>query len=307
VPASRIVAVVGPTATGKTDLGLRLAEALGGEIVNADALQAYRGLDVGTAKPTAEERARAPHHLVDVLEPTERWSAGEFARQARRAIEEIHARGRWALVVGGSGFYLKALFEGLTPLPRAQPEIRAELKRRAAEEGPEALHAELAAADPASAARLSPADRQRVVRALEVLLGTGRPLSEWIAAQPVPARPLSALHVGLTLPRAILYDRIAVRVAGMMQRGWLAEVQELLEHGIGASAPAFQAIGYRQLVRHVHGEISLEEAVADTVRATRRFAKRQQTWFRREPQVRWFDPRGLAADVSGVLELIAAM
>jgi tRNA dimethylallyltransferase len=307
VPTSRIIAVVGATATGKTDLGLRLAEALGGEIVNADALQAYRGLDVGTAKPTAEERARAPHHLVDVLEPTQRWSAGEFARQARQAIEEIHARGRWALVVGGSGFYLKALFEGLTPLPRAQPEIRAELKRREAEEGPEALHAELAAADPASAARLAPADRQRVVRALEVLRATGRPLSEWIAAQPAPARPLSALHVGLTLPRGILYDRIAVRVAGMMQRGWLAEVQELLERGIGPSAPAFQAIGYRQLVRHVHGEITLEEAVADTVRATRRFAKRQQTWFRREPQVRWFDPRDLSAGVSGVLELIAAM
>lgn len=307
MPASRIVAVVGATATGKTDLGLRLAEALGGEIVNADALQAYRGLDVGTAKPTLEERARAPHHLVDVLEPTERWSAGEFARQARLAIEEIHARGRWALVVGGSGFYLKALFEGLTPLPRAQPEIRSELKRRAAEEGPEALHAELAAADPASAARLAPADRQRVVRALEVLRVTGRPLSEWIAAQPAPARPLSALHVGLTLPRGILYDRIAVRVAGMMQRGWLAEVQELLERGIGPSAPAFQAIGYRQLVRHVHGETTLEEAVADTVRATRRFAKRQQTWFRREPQVRWFDPRDLSAGVSGVLELIAAM
>jgi tRNA dimethylallyltransferase len=307
VSTSRIIAVVGATATGKTDLGLRLAEALGGEIVNADALQAYRGLDVGTAKPTPEERARAPHHLVDVLEPTQRWSAGEFARQARQAIEEIHARGRWALVVGGSGFYLKALFEGLTPLPRAQPEIRAELKRREAEEGPEALHAELAAADPASAARLAPADRQRVVRALEVLRATGRPLSEWIAAQPAPARPLSALHVGLTLPRGILYDRIAVRVAGMMQRGWLAEVQELLERGIGPSAPAFQAIGYRQLVRHVHGEITLEEAVADTVRATRRFAKRQQTWFRREPQVRWFDPRDLSAGVSGVLELIAAM
>ena len=307
MPESRIVAVVGPTATGKSDLALRLAAALGGEIVNADALQVYRGLDVGTAKPTPEERARVPHHLVDALEPTERWSAGEFARQARRAVAEIHGRGRPALVVGGSGFYLKALFEGLTPLPRAQPEIRAELQRRAAAEGPEALHAELAAADPATAARLAAADRQRVVRALEVLAATGRPLSEWIAEQPAPARPLSALHVGLTLPRAILYDRIAVRVARMMERGWPAEVEALLERGVEPSAPAFQAIGYRQLVRHLRGELPLEAAVADIVQATRRFAKRQWTWFRREPQVRWFDPRDLSTDVSGVLELVSAM
>ena len=304
MPHSRILAIVGPTATGKSELALRLAEAIGGEIVNADALQVYRGLDVGTAKPTAQERARVPHHLIDILEPQERYSAGEFARRARRVIAEIHQRGRWALVVGGSGFYVKALFEGLTPLPRAQPAIREVLRRRAETVGPEVLHAELAVLDPHTAARLAPGDRQRVVRALEVVYATGRPLSGWIASRPAPARPLSALHVGLTLPRAILYDRIADRVVRMMERGWLAEVESLLNTGVEPTAPAFQAIGYRQLVRHVRGETPLEAAVGDAVVATRRFAKRQWTWFRREPQVTWFDPRDLSTDVSGVLELL---
>lgn len=301
-PSCRILAVVGPTATGKTDLALRLAERVEAEIVNADALQVYRGLDLGTAKPTAGERARVPHHLVDVLDPEERFSAGEFARRARRAIDGIHGRGRWAFVVGGSGFYLRALFEGLTPLPRAQPEIRQALRERIREEGPEALHAELARRDPETAARLPPGDRQRIVRALEVVEATGRPLSEWIARQPAPARPLSALHVGLTLPRAILYDRISARVARMVERGWVEEVRGLLARGVSPESPAFQAIGYRQLVGHVRGEATLEEAVADIVQATRRFAKRQWTWFRKQPQVVWHDPRELAEDVSAVLQ-----
>lgn len=300
----RVIAVVGPTATGKTELSLRLAEAVGGEIVNADALQVYRRLDIGTAKPTTEQRRLVPHHLVDILEPTERWSAGEFARRARAAIGEIHDRGRRALVVGGSGFYLRALLQGLSPLPPRQPEIRAELKARAEEEGSERLHAELAEVDPATAERLQPGDAQRVVRALEVHRATGRPLSEWIARQPAPARPLSALQVGLTLPRPILYDRIAVRVDRMVERGWADEVRDLLDSGLTPDVPAFQAIGYRQMVRHVRGELELDAAMTDIIRATRRFAKRQWTWFRKEPQVRWFDPRGLTDDISDVLDLV---
>jgi tRNA dimethylallyltransferase len=303
-PAPPVVAVVGPTAAGKSALALRLAEHLDGEIVNADALQVYRGLDVGTAKPTAGERARVPHHLVDVREPTERFSAGEFARLARAVIEDVHGRGKAALVVGGSGFYLQALFEGLSPLPRPQPEIRAELKRRAAAEGPEALHDELAEVDPETAARLPRGDTQRIVRALEVAVASGRPLSAWIADNPAPSRPLSALHVGLTLPRAILYDRISVRVDRMLERGWLEEVRGLLAMGIPPEAPAFQAIGYRQMVRCIRGELPLDEAIDETVRATRRFAKRQMTWFRKESQVNWFDPRSLAEDMSDILRLL---
>lgn len=299
-----VLAVVGATATGKSELGMRVARTAGGEIVNADALQVYRGLDVGTAKPTPEERRLVPHHLLDLVEPEERFSAGELARRGRAAIAEIRGRGRLPIVVGGSGFYLRALFEGLSPLPAADPALRRELARRAAAEGAPVLHRELAAVDPATAARLAPADVQRVVRALEVARTTGRPLSAWIAERPAGEEPLAAVRVGLTLPRAVLYDRIAARVAAMLARGWVEEVRGLLDRGVDAEAPAFQAIGYRQLVRFVRGEQGLEEAVEETVRATRRFAKRQLTWFRNEPEVRWFDPRQLSAGISEVLELV---
>jgi tRNA dimethylallyltransferase len=299
----RVLAIVGPTATGKSDLGMRVASAVDGEIVNADALQVYRGLDIGTAKPGPEERRAIPHHLLDVVEPGERFSAGDFALLARRAIAEIGGRGRPAVVVGGSGFYLRALFRGLSPLPTADPVLRRELRRRAVEEGPGVLHRELAALDPAAAERLPVADVQRVVRALEVVRVSGRTLSEWHAERPSEP-PVSATWVGLTLPRAILYDRIAVRVARMLDAGWVDEVRQLLGAGLAPEAPAFQAIGYREIVRYVRGEWDLERAVAETVRATRRFAKRQLTWFRNEPQVRWFDPRQLSDGISGVLDLM---
>jgi len=299
-----VLAIVGPTASGKSELGLRVARQADGEIVNADALQVYRGLDVGTAKPTPEERREVPHHLIDVLDPEERFSAGEFARRGRQAIEEVRGRGRLPIVVGGSGFYLQALFEGLSPLPPSDPELRRELSRRAAEEGPEAVHAVLAAVDPATARRLAPADVQRVVRALEVAITTGRPLSRWIAERPAGEDPLPAVRVALTLPRTLLYDRIAARVARMLTQGWVEEVRDLLDRGVDPEAPAFQAIGYRQMVRFVREEWSLDEAVADTVRATRRFAKRQLTWFRNEADVHGLDPRQLSGGISEVLELV---
>lgn len=302
----RTVAVVGPTATGKSALALELAERYGGEIVNADALQVYRGFDVGTAKPTTEERARVPHHLLDVVDPGERFSAGDFARQAKAALAEIHGRGRVAFVVGGSGFYLRALFSGLSPLPRADPDLRRELDRRAREEGPAALHAELARVDPEAASRLPLADVQRVVRALEIVRLGGRSRDAQTAERPLGHDPVPAAWIGLTLPRTLLYDRIGARVARMLDRGWVAEIEGLLARGIGSDAPAFQAIGYRQLVRHLRGEQTLESAVAEIVQATRRFAKRQLTWFRRESQVTWFDARELDS-VYDVLERDARM
>jgi tRNA dimethylallyltransferase len=299
--------IVGATATGKSALALALAERLpgGGEIVNADALQVYRGFDVGTAKPSAAERQRVPHHLIDVLEPAERYSAGEFARRAREAIHGIGGRARWPIVAGGSGLYLRALLAGISPIPVAGErarEVGLELRRRAAAEGLGPLAAELARLDPETAARLRPGDSQRVLRALQVALVSGRPLSRWIAEQPFGTQSIAAIRVGLTLPRAILYDRIAGRVTRMLQGGWAEEVRELLESGLAPDLPAFQAIGYRQLVHYVRGDWSLERAIDDTVRATRRFAKRQETWFRREPDVTWFSAEDLDRRIPQVLE-----
>lgn len=297
-----MIAIVGATATGKSELALALAEELRGEIVNADALQVYRGFDVGTAKPGPDERARVPHHLVDVLDPHERYSAGEFARRAREAVADIEARGNVPIVVGGSGLYLRALFEGISPVPPGDLQVRSELRTALAEEGLGALAAELARVDPETAARLGAGDTQRILRALEVARVSGRPLSAWIAEQPFGTQRVDALRIGLTLPRSVLYDRIAGRVARMVELGWVEEVAQLLARGLDPGLPAFQAIGYRQIVRHLEGEWSLEHAIAETVKATRRFAKRQETWFRREPEVTWFSAQDFNRRISLILE-----
>lgn len=297
-----VLAIVGATATGKSALAMALAQELPGEIVNADALQVYRGFDIGTAKPGPAERARVPHHLIDILDPWERWSAGEFARRARQAIGEIQGRGRTPVVVGGSGLYLRALFEGISPVPPGDPEVRSELRDRLAREGLEPLAAELARVDPETAERLAAGDTQRVLRALEVVRVSGRPLSSWIAEQPFGTQRIAVLRLGLTLPRVLLYDRIAERVVRMVEDGWVDEVARLLARGLDPGLPAFQAIGYRQIVRHLEAEWSLDDAVADTVKATRRFAKRQETWFRREPDVIWFSAQNLDRRISHILE-----
>ena len=272
---------------------MSLAEELGGEIVNADALQAYRGLDIGTAKPGAEERERVPHHLIDILEPHERWSAGDFARRAREAIEEIRGRGRRPIVVGGSGLYQRALFQGISPIPPGDPEVRQELRDRLEAEGLPALFAELRRLDPETAARIAPGDTQRILRALEVVLVCGEPLSLYISRQPFGSQGIAAARVGLTLPRGILYDQIAERVVRMVEKGWVEEVAGLLARGLSADLPAFQAIGYRQIVQYLEGTWSLDRATAETIRATRRFAKRQETWFRKETDITWFSAQDL--------------
>jgi tRNA dimethylallyltransferase len=297
-----VIAVVGATATGKSAVAMALAEELGGEIVNADALQVYRGFDVGTAKPGAAERARVRHHLIDILDPEERYSAGEFARRARQALAEIRARGAVPIVVGGSGLYLRALFEGISPVPPGDPEVRGRLRERLAAEGLESLRRELEAIDPETAARLAQGDTQRVLRALEVAAVSGEPLSAWISRQPFGIQRIAAMRVGLTLPRAILYDQIASRVARMIAEGWVDEVAGLLARGLVPETPAFQAIGYRQLVRHLEDGWSLEQAVGETIRATRRFAKRQETWFRREPGIAWFTATDLNRLILRVLD-----
>ena len=284
-----VLAIVGPTAVGKSALALELAGPLGGEIVNADALQVYRGLDIGTAKPSAEDCRRVPHHLLDILDPREAFSAGEFARRARQAIEEIRGRGRLPILVGGSGLYLRALVEGISPIPPIDPGLREELRRRFDREGLEGLRADLERLDPETAERLAPRDSQRHLRALEVVLGTGRPLSSWTGRAPVGGGSVEAVWIGLTAPRGLLYDRLAVRVGRMLADGWVDEVRRLLASGLTPSAPAFQAIGYRELAGHLAGEATLEEAKERIVRATRQYAKRQMTWFRRQSGVEWFD------------------
>jgi tRNA dimethylallyltransferase len=284
-----IVVIVGPTAVGKSSLALALARTYVAEIVSADALQVYRGLDIGTAKPSPEEQQLVRHHLIDILDPGEQYSAGVFAAQARKAIGEIQGRGRLPLVVGGSGLYVRALVDGIGPLPPSEPAVRQELQRRLQDEGLQALHEELSRRDPPSARRLPPGDTQRILRALEVLEVSGRPLSEWISASVDESVSIPAVRIGLTLSRTVLYDRIASRVGEMVRQGWVDEVSRLLADWKDPDLPAFQAIGYRQIARHLLEGWSLEEAIEDTVGATLRFSKRQMTWFRKDTEIEWFE------------------
>ncbi|MEO8196104.1 MAG: tRNA (adenosine(37)-N6)-dimethylallyltransferase MiaA [Thermoanaerobaculia bacterium] len=301
----QVIAIVGPTASGKSALALALAEALGGEIVNADALQVYRGFDIGTAKPTPAEQRRIPHHLIDILDPGERYSAGEFARRARAALAAIAASGRTAILVGGSGLYLRALWSGIAPLPPVDTEVRGRLLERLDGEGLASLFADLSRLDPATAARLGAGDTQRILRALEVALATGEALSSWIARQPFGAEPVAMRKVGLTLPRGLLYDAIAARVQSMVGAGWLEEVRALLARGVDRSSPAFQAIGYRQWVGFLDGEVSFDASLQQVVTSTKRFAKRQETWFRREEGIEWWDARRTRDCLTSMIEMPA--
>ncbi len=283
-----IVTILGPTAVGKSDLAMELAERLDGELISADALQVYRGFDIGTAKPSVRDRERVRHHLIDILDPHERYSAAAFASDARRAMAQIESRGRLPILVGGSGLYLRALIEGISPIPRGSDEVRRRLQRRLAEEGLGSLRDQLRELDPETARKTAEGDSQRTLRALEVALCTGRPLSSWIADRPYGSKPLAAAKIGLTLPRDVLYDRIDRRASRMLAEGWVEEVSGLLDLGLSPTLPAFQAIGYKQLVRHLREGWALELATEDTIRATRAYAKRQMTWFRADSAVEWF-------------------
>ena len=269
------------------------------EIVNADALQAYRRLEIGTGKPSAVDRAQVRHHLLDIVDPDERFSAGEFARLAGRAIEEISQRGKLPVVVGGSGLYFRALRDGLCSVPEIPSEIRAKLQ---ANPRTDELLQELRVADPESAARCGPADRHRILRALEVFQATGKTLPTWWRESPPPGRP-TPIVLGLTLPRPLLYDRIARRVGSMVEAGWESEVQGLLAGGVGPEAPAFQAIGYRQWVSAAAEGRDRRQTIEEIVRETRRYAKRQETWFRKERGITWLHSTE-RDDMSRVLELL---
>lgn len=289
VARPKVAVLVGPTAVGKTAVALKLAEALGAEIINADSLQLYRELDIGTAKPTQAERARVRHHLVDVVFPDEPYDAARYAREAREAIGDLQRRGVPPLVVGGTGFYIKALLYGLFPEEERVKAVRPRLLAELAARGLATLYDRLREVDPETARRLSPGDRYRILRALEVWEATGRSLSELQAAHGFRDRPFETLKLGLHLPREELYRRIAARVEAMLAQGWLAEVRHLLRRYPPDLKP-LRSLGYRHLIRVLMGHLPLAEAVAQIKQETRRYAKRQLTWFRADPEVRWFHP-----------------
>ncbi|HLQ56455.1 MAG TPA: tRNA (adenosine(37)-N6)-dimethylallyltransferase MiaA [Streptosporangiaceae bacterium] len=295
-----VITVVGPTAAGKSGLSLRLARALGGEIVNADSMQLYRGMDIGTAKLPPAERAGVPHHLLDVWPVTRTASVSEYQLLARAAIGDIRERGRIPILVGGSGLYVRAAIDNLE-FPGTDPELRDGLEAELAERGAAALHARLAEADPAAAAAILPGNGRRIVRALEVIQLSGRPFS---ATLPGYQSVYPAVQVGLRLPRAEADRRIADRVGRMWQAGFVAEVRDLAGHGLREGRTASRALGYAQVLRFLAGEWSEEQAAAETVRATRRFARRQDAWFRRDPRIRWLaaDDPGMAGRVLAVLQ-----
>ncbi len=291
--AGPVLVLYGPTGAGKTDWAVALTEHLPAEIVSVDSALVYRGLDIGTAKPSAALRARIPHHLIDLCDAAESYSAGRFVRDALAAITDIERRGRLPLLVGGTMLYLRALFQGLASLPQADPALRRELDERAATSGWPALHAELAVLDPAAAARIAPHDSQRIQRALEVCRSTGRRISELQRATRSPLEGRRVLRFGLVPgDRALLHERLAQRFKAMMQAGFLEEVRRLYARGdLTATHPAIRSVGYRQLWAHLEGAGTLEDAVSRGIAATRQLAKRQLTWMRADTSGVRIDPQ----------------
>lgn len=296
-----VVAIVGPTASGKSALALRAAERTGGEIVSADSRQVYRGMDIGTAKPTAAEREQVRHHCIDLVDPGTPYDAARYQADGRAALADIAARGKIAYVVGGTGLYVRALLDGLAlDAAPTDPAIRAALAARAVAEGGAALHRDLARLDPAAAARVDPRNTRRVVRYLELAMLTGRVSPEWVDQ----GERIRGPRIGLDPPRAWLDRRIAARVGQMVEDGVLAETARLVERGIDPTLPSMSAHGYVHWAAHLRDETTLEVAVTATVKDVRAYSRRQMTWFRRDPDIRWVDP--LAADPLALLEHPAA-
>jgi tRNA dimethylallyltransferase len=283
----RLIIILGPTAAGKTEAALSLALCINGEIISADSRLLYRGMDIGTAKPTLEQRARVPHHLIDVADPDQTWSLPLFQRAAQQAIAEVGSRQRLPFLVGGTGQYLRAVLEGWSvPLTQPDMHLRAALENWADEIGPQGLHARLASLDPDAAARIDYRNLRRTIRALEVVLRSGRPFS----SQRRHSRPLyRSLSLGVNMPRPVLYARIDSRIEAMLSAGLVSEVKSLLDRGYPPDLPALSAIGYREIVAYLQGAVSLDEAVMRIKRRTRQFVRRQANWFKEDdPDIHWF-------------------
>jgi tRNA dimethylallyltransferase len=298
-----VVAIVGPTAVGKSEVALEVASRIGGEVVNADAFQVYRGMDIGTAKVPPQERRGIAHHLVDILDVTEELSVAQYQREGRAVLADLGRRGVPAVVVGGSGLYVRALLDDLR-FPGSDPIVRARWEATLAEVGPEALHRVLAQRDPEAARHILPTNGRRIVRALEVGEMTGQPFT---AQLPVAGPGLVAhLSIGLDLPRDVLDARISARVRRMFRTGLVDEVRGLLAQGLRESRTAGRALGYPQVVALLDGTLDQDEAEADIVLATRRFARRQQRWFRRDPRTVWLDADAPASSTASSVEALTA-
>lgn len=288
----RLVVVLGPTASGKSSLGITLARGLGGEVLVCDSTQVYRHFDIGTAKVLRAEQQGIAHHLFDLVEPDEVFTAGEYRRQALTTLDDLRCRRKLLVVTAGTGLYLRALLEGLAEAPARSEELRERLRDRAQARGAAYLHKLLARLDGEAAARIAAGDTQKVIRAIEMRVLTGKPVGEIHRAGRRPLEGYRVIKIGLQPPRPALYARIETRVQAMLAAGWIDEVESLIALGVPQDAKAFQFIGYSELRLHLRGELSLDEAIARIRQATRNFAKRQITWFRKEPGVNWLDGFG---------------
>lgn len=298
----KILVIGGPTGSGKSDLAVRLAEQVGGEIVNADSMQIYRGMDIGTAKPSAEERARVPHHLLDIISPEQNFTASDFRREAAAAIADINSRGMKPIVVGGTGLYIRALLEGLVDSPTGDPELR----KQFAEVPGEELLQRLFLVDPETASRLHQNDRVRITRALEVFSQTGRPISAFRSEHAFSGAYYDALKMAIKVERQELYGRIDRRVEQMLRDGLVEEVRSLVASGYNLEMKSMRSIGYKEIFAHLAGEITLDEAVTLIKRDSRRYAKRQMTWFNKENEIYWLEyPESFANILAHVIEFFA--
>ncbi len=291
-PEKPVIFIMGPTASGKTALAMALYQVGGFEIVSVDSAMIYKSMDIGSAKPTLDELKQAPHHLIDFLDPSQSYSAANFAADARELINQIHRRGNTPLLTGGTMLYFKALKEGLADLPKAEPKIRENLKQQLENSGINALHDKLTKVDPQTAQRLHPTDTQRILRALEVYLVSKKPLSQWHKEQALDALPNPTLSLALAPEdRSILHQRIAERFDIMMKNGFLDEVKALYRRSdLNLDCPAIKCVGYRQLWMYLNNDYTLDEAIERAIIATRQLAKRQFTWLRSWPNINWIDP-----------------
>ena len=285
-----LVIIAGPTGIGKTETVLKLGEPLGGEVIGADSMQVYKRMDIGTAKPTPEERARVRHHMIDVVEPDALFNAAIFREMAEPIIQRLHASGKPVFVAGGTGLYIKVLSRGIFPCPEGDKEIRQRFKAEANTHGRHMLFDRLQAVDPVSAAKTHPNDTYRIIRALEVFELTGRPFSEHHNAHRFQETRYRTLKIGLTMDRAIVYEQIEQRVDRMLEQGLLDEVKGLLNNGFSPDLKSMQSIGYSHAVKFLQGRLSLDEMVHTLKRDTRRYAKRQLTWFKADPEMIWLEP-----------------
>ena len=291
-----LIAIVGPTASGKSALAVALAQRFGGEVIACDSAQVYRGFDIGTAKPTAAERNGVPHHMLDLVDSTEIFTAGEYRVRAAQVLSDVRGRGRLPILTAGTGLYLRALVDGLAEAPPRCTDLRKRLEQRSATRGTLHLHRLLQRLDPASAARIEPNDRQKLIRAVEICLLTGRPLTEVHRGGREPLAGYVTVKIGLDPPRVLLYGRIHQRIDKMIASGWRDETIAMLAQN-GPSATPFEFIGYKEMLRHVQDGTPVSDTIAAIAQATRRYAKRQLTWFRKEPGVQWLAGFGDSARV----------